>query len=151
MGFVLSKKFRRNKFLSSRTSDINYFLVPLSGKRAKKKFSSIAKFNSDDLIVFSKDGHFQPVVFAINNRGNHVSGLVFTSIKRRNKNTSLSNSDLIYDLNSGNIFYNQNGSLRGWGQKYGGGLVANFHNQPQLSINNFLGMLSFPDPNIFSV
>ena len=151
MGFILSKKFRKKKFLSSRVLDVNYFLVPLTVKRANNRSSSIANFSPNDRIVFSMGRYFEPVVFAINNRSNDDSGLVFASFKKRRKSISRSNSDLVYVQNTGNIFYNPNGSSNGWGQKFGGGLVANFSNQPELSINNFIGLLSNFDSEIFSL
>lgn len=148
MGFVLSKNFRKQKFFSSRTSGVNYFLIPLPAKRAINA-SLITNFNSSDRIVFASGRYFEPVVFAINNRSNDVSGLVFASIKKRRKSTARSNSDLVYFQHNGNMFYNQNGSSNGWGKKHGGGLVATFSNQPQLSINNFMGLLSNFDSEIF--
>ena len=150
MGFVLSKKFRKKKFLSSRALDASYFLVPLKVKRVYNKSYSIANFSPNDRIVFSMGRYFEPVVFAINNLSNDISGLVFASFQKRNKSTSRSNSDLVYVQHTGNMFYNPNGSSNGWGQKYGGGLVANFSNQPELSINNFIGLLSNFDSEIFS-
>ena len=150
MGFILSKKFRKKKFLSSRTLDVNYFLVPLTVKRANNRSALISNFSYNDRIVFSMGQYFEPVVFAINNRSNDVSGLVFASFKKRSKSTSRSNADLVYVQHTGNIFYNPNGSSNGWGQKFGGGLVANFSNQPELSINNFIGLLSNFDSEIFA-
>lgn len=150
MGFVLSKKFRKKKFLSSKVSGINYFLVQLTVNSVINKPSLIADFNSNDRIIFASSRYFEPVVFAINNRSNDVSGLVFSSIKKRSKSTARSNSDLVYVQHTGDMFYNKNGSSNGWGKKHGGGLVANFSNQPQLSIDNFMGLLSNFDSEIFT-
>ena len=51
-----------------------------------------------------------------------------------------SDSDVVYDESKGKLFFNENGTAKGWGAKKVGGLLAKFKSKPELTADNFEGL-----------
>ena len=51
-----------------------------------------------------------------------------------------SDVDVVYDESKGKLFFNENGTAKGWGAKKVGGLIAKFKGKPELSADNFEGL-----------
>ena len=62
------------------------------------------------------------------------------SSKKELKQLMKSDADVVYDEKSGKLFFNENGTAKGWGAKKVGGLIAKFKGKPELSADNFEGL-----------
>ena len=52
--------------------------------------------------------------------------------KKELKQLMKSDADVVYDEKSGKLFFNENGTAKGWGAKKVGGLIAKFKGKPEL-------------------
>ena len=62
--------------------------------------------------------------------------------KKELKQLMKSDADVVYDEKSGKLFFNENGTAKGWGAKKVGGLVAKFKGKPELTAEQFEGLLT---------
>ena len=62
------------------------------------------------------------------------------SNKRELKALMRSDADVVYNEKKGKLYLNDNGTVKGWGKKKVGGLLATFKGKPQLSADNFDGL-----------
>ena len=65
--------------------------------------------------------------------------------KKELKQLMKSDADVVYDEKSGKLFFNENGTAKGWGAKKVGGLIAKFKGKPELSADNFEGLSAHQD------
>ena len=56
-----------------------------------------------------------------------------------------SDADMVYDAKKGKLFFNDNGTAKGWGKKKLGGLLATFKGKPELSADHFEGLSAHKD------
>ena len=62
------------------------------------------------------------------------------SSKKELKQLMKSDADLVYDERKGKLYFNDNGTKKGWGKKENGGLVAKFKGKPELTADHFDGL-----------
>ena len=62
------------------------------------------------------------------------------SSKKELKQLMKSDAEVVYDETKGTLFFNENGTAKGWGAKKVGGLIAKFKGKPELSADNFEGL-----------
>ena len=72
------------------------------------------------------------------------------SSKKHLKQLMYSEADMVYDQKKGNLYLNNNGKLKGWGEKKVGGLVARFKGKPELGAGHFEGMKLFDSDELTS-
>ena len=65
------------------------------------------------------------------------------SNKKELKALMKSDADVVYDEKKGKLYLNANGEEKGWGKKKVGGLIARFKGKPELSSEQFEGMVEF--------
>jgi len=66
-------------------------------------------------------------------KGSFVIASNLKELKSRMK----SDADVVYDVEQGTLYLNENRSKKGWGAKRVGGLTAKFKGKPELSADNF--------------
>ena len=90
-----------------------------------KKPSKVKSFDSDALISIN---------------GTDAGSFAIASNKKELKALMKSDAAVVYDETKGKLFYNDNGTAKGWGKKKMGGLLATFKGKPVLSADNFEGL-----------
>ncbi len=80
--------------------------------------------------------------------GTKGGSFAIASTKKELKALMKSDADVVYDESKGKLFYNENGTAKGWGAKKVGGLLAKFAGKPELSADQFAGLSAHKDDAI---
>ena len=72
--------------------------------------------------------------------GTDGGSFAIASTKKELKQLMKSDAEVVYDESKGKLFFNENGTAKGWGAKKVGGLIAKFKGKPELSADNFEGL-----------
>ena len=72
--------------------------------------------------------------------GTDGGSFAIASTKKELKQLMKSDAEVVYDESKGKLFFNENGTAKGWGTKKVGGLIAKFKGKPELSADNFEGL-----------
>ena len=96
----------------------------------------MADFNAQKVTKVSKGASADPdASFSV--EGTDGGTFAIASSKKELKQLMKSDADVVYDERKGKLFFNDNGTKKGWGAKKVGGLVAKFKGKPELSADNF--------------
>ena len=77
--------------------------------------------------------------------GTDGGSFAIASTKKELKQLMKSDAEVVYDESKGKLFFNENGTAKGWGAKKVGGLIAKFKGKPELSEDNFKGLSAHQD------
>ena len=72
--------------------------------------------------------------------GTDGGSFAIASTKKELKQLMKSDAEVVYDESKGKLFFNENGTAKGWGAKKVGGLLAKFKSKPELTADNFEGL-----------
>ena len=99
----------------------------------------MAEFNAQKVTKVSKGAAADPdASFSV--EGTDGGTFAIASTKKELKQLKKSDADVVYDERKGKLYFNDNGTAKGWGAKKVGGLVAKFKGKPELSADNFDGL-----------
>ena len=73
-------------------------------------------------------------------KGADGGSFAIASSKKELKQLMKSDAEVVYDESKGKLFLNENGTVKGWGKKKVGGLLATFKGKPELSADHFEGL-----------
>ena len=73
-------------------------------------------------------------------KGTDGGTFAIASSKKELKQLMKSDAEVVYDESKGKLFLNENGTVKGWGKKKVGGLLATFKGKPELSADHFEGL-----------
>ena len=101
----------------------------------------MADFNAQKVSKVSKSAAADPdASFSV--EGTDGGTFAIASSKKELKQLMKSDADLVYDQKKGKLFLNENSTKKGWGKRKLGGLMARFRGMPELSVDNFEGLLA---------
>ena len=99
----------------------------------------MAEFNAQKVTKVAKGIAVEPdASFSV--EGIDAGTFAIASSKKELKQLMKSDADVVYDERKGKLYFNDNGTKKGWGQKKVGGLVAKFKGKPELSADLFDGL-----------
>ena len=99
----------------------------------------MAEFNAQKVTKVAKGIAVEPdASFSV--EGIDAGTFAIASSKKELKQLMKSDADVVYDERKGKLYFNDNGTKKGWGQKKVGGLVAKFKGKPELSADHFDGL-----------
>ena len=99
----------------------------------------MAEFNAQKVTIVAKDAAFDPEA-SLSVKGTDGGTFAIASNKKELKQLMKSDVDVVYDEKKGKLFFNDNGTKKGWGKKKVGGLVAKLKGKPELSADHFDGL-----------
>ena len=96
----------------------------------------MTEFNAQKVTKVSMSAAADPEAsFSV--EGTDGGTFAIASSKKELKQLKKSDADVVYDERKGKLYFNDNGTARGWGAKKVGGLVAKFKGKPELSADLF--------------
>jgi len=99
----------------------------------------MSEFNAQKVTKVAKGIAVEPdASFSV--EGIDAGTFAIASSKKELKQLMKSDADVVYDERKGKLYFNDNGTKKGWGQKKVGGLVAKFKGKPELSADHFDGL-----------
>ena len=99
----------------------------------------MAEFNAQKVTKVAKGRAVEPdASFSV--EGIDAGTFAIASSKKELKQLMKSDADVVYDERKGKLYFNDNGTKKGWGQKKIGGLVAKFKGKPELTADHFDGL-----------
>ena len=99
----------------------------------------MAEFNAQKVTKVAKGRAVEPdASFSVG--GIDAGTFAIASSKKELKQLMKSDADVVYDERKGKLYFNDNGTKKGWGQKKVGGLVAKFKGKPELTAEHFDGL-----------
>ena len=99
----------------------------------------MTEFNAEKVTKVSKSAAADPdASFSV--EGIDAGTFAIASSKKELKQLMKTDADVVYDERKGKLYFNDNGTKKGWGQKKVGGLVAKFKGKPELSADHFDGL-----------
>jgi len=99
----------------------------------------MTEFNAQKVSKVSKRAAADPdASFSV--EGINDGTFAIASSKKELKQLMNSDADVVYDDRKGKLYFNENGTKKGWGKKKNGGLVAKFKGKPELTADHFDGL-----------
>ena len=86
--------------------------------------------------------HHGDAIYSVDELGSFEGSFAIASSKKELKQLMKSDAEVVYDESKGKLYLNDNGTAKGWGAKKVGGLLAKFKGKPELSADNFEGLLA---------
>ena len=86
--------------------------------------------------------HHGDAIYSVEELGSFEGSFAIASSKKELKQLMKSDAEVVYDESKGKLYLNDNGTAKGWGAKKVGGLLAKFKGKPELSADNFEGLLA---------
>ena len=86
--------------------------------------------------------HHGDAIYSVDELGSFEGSFAIASSKKELKALMKSDAEVVYDEKKGKLYLNDNGTAKGWGAKKVGGLLATFKGKPELSADNFEGLLA---------
>ncbi len=131
INYIYSKQ-GKGKLKGTRSSDV--FRFETIDTFDKQGAETIRNFKSDDMFEFSSDLLLgSDYTFATANS------------KKELKKLAKENVDIVYYKRKGELYFNGNGSYKGWGSNSEGGLIAKLKGKPELTYENFDGFSDYSD------
>jgi len=111
---------------------------------------AMAEFSAQKVTKVSRVAAVDPdVIFSV--EGIDDGTFAIASNKKELKQLMKSEADVVYDERKGKLYFNDNGTKKGWGKKNDGGLVAKFKGKPELTADHFEGLTAHQADEIICV